>query len=217
MKIGVIGNRAGWTYNEVKKKLETFNIYKTDVIISGGAEGVDTFAQMFAKEIGAKIIIIYPDPQQSIPQRYFDRNYKIICESDCMIAFQKFPHRSGTQNTINAAKKNGKKVIIIGPEGELCPNCGVPMKKEIVHEIPDKNSNKTPEEINYENGNCFKCPDWNAFDDCCVRETPRCPHVDFGGKVCDEPLLSQNREGRNVAGSEPRMSKSESGKSEVKK
>jgi RNA polymerase-binding transcription factor DksA len=107
--------------------------------------------------------------------------------------------------------------IYAEPKSELCPDCQIPMKKEIVHEIPDKNANKTPEEINYENGNCFKCPDWNAFDDCCIREVPRCPHVDFGGKVRDEPLLSQNREGRNVAGSEPRMSKSKSGKSEVKK
>lgn len=117
MKIGIVGNRAGWTYEEVKKQLDMHGIYESDTIISGGAEGVDTFAQMYAKEIGARILIIYPDPQQPSPQKYFDRNYKIICECDCLLAFQKLSHHSGTQNTINAAKKQGKKILVFDGNG----------------------------------------------------------------------------------------------------
>jgi predicted Rossmann fold nucleotide-binding protein DprA/Smf involved in DNA uptake len=117
MKIGIVGNRTGWTYEEVKKQLDAVGVYKTDIIISGGAEGVDTFAQMYAKEIGAEIIILYPDPQKPHPQRYYDRNYEIANKCDCLIAFQKNPYKSGTQSTINRVKKMGKKAFVFGEKG----------------------------------------------------------------------------------------------------
>jgi hypothetical protein len=34
MKIGIVGNRTGWTYEEVKKQLDTLGVYKTDMLIS---------------------------------------------------------------------------------------------------------------------------------------------------------------------------------------
>lgn len=120
MNIGMIGNRTGWTYSFVKKKLLELNVYKSDIIISGGAEGVDTFAQKYAKEIGARINIIYPDPNKPIPQRYFDRNKEIVLLSDVIIAFNKNnSERTGTYNTINYAKNiKGKKIIIIMNEND---------------------------------------------------------------------------------------------------
>lgn len=114
MKIGIVGNRTGWAYEEVKSHLNKYGVYKTDIIISGGAEGVDTFAQMFAKEIGAKIVILYPDPQKPSPKRYYDRNYEIAKECDCLIAFQKNPYKSGTQSTINTVKRLNKNAFVIG-------------------------------------------------------------------------------------------------------
>ena len=114
MNIGIIGNRRGWTYEFVRKKLKELNVYKSDVIISGGADGIDTFAQRYAKEIGAQIIIIYPDPDKPIPQRYFDRNKLIILRSDRIVAFDKkeLTH-SGTRYGINFAKKQKKEVFVI--------------------------------------------------------------------------------------------------------
>lgn len=114
MNIGIIGNRTGWTYEFVRKKLKELNVYKSDVIISGGADGIDTFAQRYAKEIGAQIIIIYPDPDKPIPQRYFDRNKLIILRSDIIVAFDKkeLTH-SGTRYGIDFAKKQKKEVFVI--------------------------------------------------------------------------------------------------------
>lgn len=50
MKTGVVGNREGFTYNDVKKILDKFPLI--DTIITGGAYGVDTHAMKYAKENG---------------------------------------------------------------------------------------------------------------------------------------------------------------------
>jgi len=117
MNIGIIGNRVGWTYEFVRKKLKELNVYKSDVIVSGGADGVDTFAQRYAKEIGAEIQIIYPDPNKPIPKRFFDRNKIIVLRSHMIIAFDKkeLTH-SGTRYTIDFARRQKKEVILIDKE-----------------------------------------------------------------------------------------------------
>ena len=114
MNIAVVGNRIGWTYQEIEKILIKEYVYKSDVIITGGAEGVDTFAQEFGKKHGNRILIIYPDPTKPSPQRYYERNKKIALECDCMIAFNKGNNpRSGSFNAINQAKKFKKDVFVI--------------------------------------------------------------------------------------------------------
>lgn len=112
MKITIIGNREGWSYPFVKKKLLELGVKKTDLIISGGAVGVDQYAQDFAKDIGVQIRIIYPDPDLPSPQRYFERNEKMAELCDKVIAFN-LHEKSGTQNTINHATKFGKEIIVI--------------------------------------------------------------------------------------------------------
>lgn len=112
MKIGIVGNQFGWTYRRIKEVLKEQNVYKSDIIISGGAIGVDSFAQHYAKEFGCQIRIVYPDPSKSSPERYFDRNYLIALYSDVLIAFDKKLKSSGTKNTIKHAKKLNKKILV---------------------------------------------------------------------------------------------------------
>ena len=111
-KIGVVGNQKGWTYAFVKSKLDELDIETDDIIISGGAEGVDAFAQEYAKERGLSIIIHYPKPELSSPERYFERNKQIAEECDFLIAFDKKSGRAGTKNTIANAKKLNKAIIL---------------------------------------------------------------------------------------------------------
>lgn len=87
------------------------------MIITGGAEGVDTFAQRYAKEIGAQIIIFYPDPDKPSPQRFFDRNKLMVLRGHVIVAFDKkqLTH-SGTMYSINFAQKQKKEVILIDKE-----------------------------------------------------------------------------------------------------
>jgi predicted Rossmann fold nucleotide-binding protein DprA/Smf involved in DNA uptake len=113
MIYGVVGNREGWTEEYIIKKLMEQFIDSSDTIVSGGAEGVDTYAQSYAKLMGCKMVILYPDPNLPSPQRYFERNNLIAEISDTIIAFDKGSSSgSGTLNTINTAKKLSKKVIV---------------------------------------------------------------------------------------------------------
>lgn len=112
MKIGIVGNREGWDKGYVFKKLKEQDIKKTDLLVTGGADGVDTYAQDYAKKIGAQIRIIYPDPEKPSPDKYFERNEKIALFCDKLIAFNKKEH-SGTLNTINHAERMDKEIVLI--------------------------------------------------------------------------------------------------------
>ena len=113
MKYGVVGNQKGWEYSFIRNVLKEL-VTSEDTIISGGADGVDTFAENFAKEIGCTMIIHFPNPKVPSPKRYFDRNSQIARECDVLVAFDKKSGRAGTKNTINQAKKFKKKVYKYG-------------------------------------------------------------------------------------------------------
>jgi predicted Rossmann fold nucleotide-binding protein DprA/Smf involved in DNA uptake len=115
MYIGVVGNRKGWTFARIKEVLDAMKLNKKlDVIVSGGAEGVDYDAQLYAEYYGFEIHICYPDPERPSPERYFERNLDIARKSDILIAFNiKSSGRTGTANTIRHARNLGKTVYII--------------------------------------------------------------------------------------------------------
>jgi len=115
MKIAVIGSREGFTEEFVHKKLaENIESYMT--YISGGARGVDSFAESFAKKNGYAIKIIKPiDPSSKID--YLFRNVEIITEADKIIAFWSGVS-SGTKFVIDYAKARNKDIIIIKSGGD---------------------------------------------------------------------------------------------------
>ena len=118
MKYGIVGNRHGWSKDFVFKTLEAgYSINTNDTIISGGAYGIDTYAQEYAKKIGATMLILYPNPNEPSPARYFNRNREIVEGCDVLIAFDRgSSFGSGTLNTINHAKKLCKHVEVISCE-----------------------------------------------------------------------------------------------------
>lgn len=121
--IGIVGNRTGWGLLEVLEKIRQTKLVTTDdAIVSGGAMGVDTFAQIYAKKNGIPILICYPDPNKLSPQKFFERNGTIARLSDTLIAFNLKNARTGTHNTIMQAKKLGKKIIVFekGQGGIRC-------------------------------------------------------------------------------------------------
>jgi len=119
--IGIIGNRYGWGLMEVLEKLDKLNkewldITRRDIIVSGGAIGVDTFAQIYAKKNGIPFLIIYPDPKKPSPERFYERN-KIIAEIlDILVAFNHKGVKGGTSQTIRYAKGMKKKMFIYKKE-----------------------------------------------------------------------------------------------------
>lgn len=113
MNIAVVGNREGWTEKEVEDVLRPYFDASKDMLITGGADGVDNFAFLFAKKNKISYLVIYPDMKIKSPDRYFQRNKKIVERCDMLIAFNK-KKRSGTKNSINIAERLGKDVTIIG-------------------------------------------------------------------------------------------------------
>lgn len=115
-KVGIVGNRSGWEYEFVRGALKGLGIGINDIIISGGAAGVDTYAQYYAEEVGAEIIIIYPDPTEFSPQRYYNRNQEIAERCDTLIAFDRETITgvgTGTSHTVGHARRLNKPVRLI--------------------------------------------------------------------------------------------------------
>jgi predicted Rossmann fold nucleotide-binding protein DprA/Smf involved in DNA uptake len=118
-KLGVVGNQYGWKYSDIKRVLEALEIDNDVTIISGGATGVDSYAQEYAKDKGCSIIIHYPNPYMPSPQRYFDRNKLIAEECDFLVAFDKKEGASGTKNTIAHAKRLNKAIFLYRNEKDI--------------------------------------------------------------------------------------------------
>lgn len=122
-KVGVVGNQRGWKYEDIWRVLEALDVNHEATIISGGADGVDTYAQMYAKEKGCTIIIHYPKPHEPSPDRYFNRNKQIAEECDFLIAFDKKSGAAGTKNTIACAKRANKAIFLYKSEEDIKRLC----------------------------------------------------------------------------------------------
>lgn len=111
LKIGVIGSRG---FNDYKLVCDTLNPYKDKVflIVSGGAKGADSLGEKWANENYVKTLIHRPDWNKYGKSAGFVRNELIVDDSDLIIAFWDSMSR-GTENSIDLARKEGKKVIII--------------------------------------------------------------------------------------------------------
>jgi predicted Rossmann fold nucleotide-binding protein DprA/Smf involved in DNA uptake len=119
MKYGIVGNRQGWDKDFVTWKISDiiFNDKGDEIteveIISGGACGVDSYAKIYSAENGIHYKEFLPNPKESIPERYFNRNKKIAEECDILIAFDQKMGHSGTKNTIRYAKELNKDIVLV--------------------------------------------------------------------------------------------------------
>ena len=107
VKVAVVGSRSIRNAD-----LSAYIPKECTVIISGGAKGVDTLAEQYAKTQGIKTLILKPDYgrfQKGAPLR---RNEEIVQQADMVLAFWDGASR-GTKYTIDYAKKLGKPVKVI--------------------------------------------------------------------------------------------------------
>jgi len=116
-KIAVVGSREIADYEKVKQFInEVLQRRKIDrenvLIVSGGARGVDSLTQQYAKEYGLPILIFYPKWNRYGKKAGLLRNSKIIETADLVIAVVS-PKSRGTWDTINKARKKGIPVELI--------------------------------------------------------------------------------------------------------
>lgn len=109
MRYAIIGSRTFCDYEKLKEVLDKHYISQ---IVSGGAKGADTLGARYANEKNIPLIEFIPNWNKYGKRAGMMRNKDIINTSDVVIAF--WDNISpGTKNSIEYAKKLGKKTIIV--------------------------------------------------------------------------------------------------------
>ena len=114
--IGIVGSRRRDDTPDLMSVINAFDeLYEEgDVIVSGGCpKGGDRFAEVIAKKRGLSILIHYPDWGKHGKAAGFQRNSKIVDDSDVIIACVAADRKGGTEDTVKKAEKLGKKVILV--------------------------------------------------------------------------------------------------------
>ena len=107
MKLLVAGSRAVKEFD-----LSPYIPPDVDLLISGGATGIDTIAEQYADEHNIPKLIIRPEYSRYGRGAPIVRNKQMVEAADTVLAI--WDGRSkGTLSTINYAQKLSKKVIII--------------------------------------------------------------------------------------------------------
>lgn len=113
IRLGIVGGRDYEDYEKFVKLVDAYveEIGIPDVIVSGGATGVDTMAETYAKKRGIGMIVFRPLSEDG-RDAYVMRNTRIVNYSTHILALP--THRStGTYDTINKAKKSGRELKVI--------------------------------------------------------------------------------------------------------
>lgn len=115
MKIGIVGSRRRKDKHNVIKLVDSLN--KDDIVVSGGCEGVDSWAEERAIKRGLEVLIFKPNlddigGRYNMVQRYYDRNRLIVMECDVLYAFVSEDRKGGTENTIKYARQFNRKIIL---------------------------------------------------------------------------------------------------------
>jgi len=83
------------------------NVRVTDEIVSGGARGVDQWAEEWAREHGIPVTVHRPDWEQEGRSAGMRRNSTIVAAADVVLAFWDGESR-GTRDTIQKTIDAGK-------------------------------------------------------------------------------------------------------------
>lgn len=114
MKLGIVGSRnPGVSYQDWEKLLlAKIDPSKVEMVISGGAKGVDTYAKIFA----GRHHIPYMEfaPQYSVYGKYatLKRNTQIVKEATTVVAFPTADSR-GTLHSMREAERLKRNLIVV--------------------------------------------------------------------------------------------------------
>ncbi len=109
MKLAIIGSRGFNDYDLLKTMIDLTDV---DLIVSGGAKGADSLANILAEENQIPIKVFLPEWKKYGYRAGFIRNSYIIEEADKVIAFWDGQSK-GTLDSINKAKILGKPITIV--------------------------------------------------------------------------------------------------------
>ncbi len=112
MRIAVVGSRDWPSRPFVGRQLDAaLKLFPEMRIVSGGAQGVDTWAEEWARARGVDCVVHEADWQQHGGRAGFIRNRFIIADADIVLAFL-FNDSRGTNHSIGLALKSHKPVYV---------------------------------------------------------------------------------------------------------
>lgn len=110
MKVLVVGSRSIEHFD-----LSAYMPTDAEMIISGGARGIDTVAEKYADQYGISKLIMRPDYRRFGKAAPLKRNEKMVEAADLVLVIWDGVSR-GAKYTAEYAKKKGKEVLVIIPE-----------------------------------------------------------------------------------------------------
>lgn len=113
MKLAIVGSR-GIKHADIEAILRQHNL-QPSTVISGGAVGVDTLAEQWARNNGVKVEIFKPDYKKHLRGAPIRRNELMARECDMLLAIWDGKSK-GTTHIMNYTRKLGKPVFV------FCPN-----------------------------------------------------------------------------------------------
>jgi predicted Rossmann-fold nucleotide-binding protein len=120
MKLAITGSRAitdkDWVYAQLDNLLTELP-RKPNVVLSGGANGVDTICAEWAADRGIDFVLFKPyhllDNKARFETKYFfTRNRQLVDNADLVVALWNSVS-NGTKHTITYAERKGKPLKII--------------------------------------------------------------------------------------------------------
>ena len=114
MKVAIVGTRTPRVSYSEWEKLLLSELSPNDVslVVSGGAQGIDTYAKLFAGRHHIPLMEFLPDYAKYGKQAPLRRNTQIVKEATKVIAFPSADSR-GTHHAISEARKMKKTVVVV--------------------------------------------------------------------------------------------------------
>lgn len=112
MKLAVIGSTGFDNYDIMTVVIDELrNLYKINTIVSGGAKGADSLAEIYAKDHKLKLIVFPAQWDKYEKSAGFIRNNTIWDNSDLGVAFWDGSSK-GTAHSFKISKKQQKKLYV---------------------------------------------------------------------------------------------------------
>lgn len=113
MKVAIVGSREYTNYQSFKIMMDVISkSIQIDMIVSGGATGIDSMAYRYAVENGITFVCHPPKPEDGYPKKFYRRNLRIVEMSEMVIAFP-MGASPGTRHSISLAKRLNKELKVI--------------------------------------------------------------------------------------------------------
>lgn len=114
MRLGIVGSRnPGIAYQEWEQLLlAKIDPSKVELVVSGGAKGVDTFAKLFAARHHIPYMEFAPNYAEYGRYATLKRNTEIVSHSSVVIAFPTASSK-GTLHTMKEAQRLDRRLIVV--------------------------------------------------------------------------------------------------------